>query len=87
MKRLLANPQIRISEIAYEVGFNSLTHFNRMFRKMTGESPTAYREKLVENGVRGTPETATLRPRAAADSLFRWWRSKSAPNPSGKRCR
>jgi AraC-like DNA-binding protein/ligand-binding sensor protein len=43
-KKLLANPQLRISEIAYEVGFNSLTHFNRMFRKMTGESPTAYRE-------------------------------------------
>ncbi len=46
-KALLANPQLRISEIAYEVGFNSLTHFNRMFRKLTGESPTAYREALA----------------------------------------
>ncbi len=68
-KRLLANPQIRISEIAYEVGFNSLTHFNRMFRRMTGESPTAYREKLVENGVSGTPEAATLRPGAAGSRV------------------
>lgn len=44
-KRLLANPQKRISEIAYEVGFQSLTHFNRIFRKVTGQSPTEYREK------------------------------------------
>jgi len=29
------------------VGFNSLTHFNRMFRKLTGESPTAFREALA----------------------------------------
>jgi AraC-like DNA-binding protein/ligand-binding sensor protein len=49
-KKMLANPQLRISEIAYEVGFNSLTHFNRMFRKMTGESPTAYRDALVGAG-------------------------------------
>ena len=46
-KKLLANPQLRISEIAYEVGFNSLTHFNRMFRKLSGESPTAFREALT----------------------------------------
>ena len=43
-KTLLLNPHLRISEIAYEVGFQSLTHFNRMFRKIVGESPTAYRE-------------------------------------------
>lgn len=44
-KELLHNPQVRISEIAYEVGFQSLTHFNRVFRAMVGESPTAFREK------------------------------------------
>ena len=46
-KQQLANPQLRLSEIAYEVGFNSLTHFNRMFRKLTGESPTVYRERIL----------------------------------------
>ncbi|MBI3879936.1 MAG: PocR ligand-binding domain-containing protein [Verrucomicrobia bacterium] len=45
-KNLLLNPNLRISEIAYEVGFQSLTHFNRIFRKLTGQSPTDYREKL-----------------------------------------
>ena len=45
-KNLLLNPHLRVSEIAYTVGFQSLTHFNRMFRKLTGESPTDFREKL-----------------------------------------
>ncbi|MEO6785795.1 MAG: helix-turn-helix domain-containing protein [Chthoniobacteraceae bacterium] len=46
-KELLANPSLRISEIAYEVGFQSLTHFNRIFRKMEGQAPTAYRESIA----------------------------------------
>jgi YesN/AraC family two-component response regulator len=44
-KDLLQNPQARISEIAYEVGFQSLTHFNRVFRSLAGDSPTNFREK------------------------------------------
>lgn len=45
-KNLLLNPHARISEVAYAVGFQSLTHFNRVFRKLAGQSPTAYRAKL-----------------------------------------
>jgi YesN/AraC family two-component response regulator len=44
---LLANPNMRVSEIAYEVGFQSLTHFNRVFRKVIGEAPTTYRHKAA----------------------------------------
>jgi AraC-like DNA-binding protein len=46
-KNLLLNPNLRISEIAYEVGFQSLTHFNRVFKKIMGQSPTEYRLHLV----------------------------------------
>jgi AraC-like DNA-binding protein/ligand-binding sensor protein len=46
-KNLLLNPHLRVSEIAYAVGFQSLTHFNRVFRELTGESPTDFREKLA----------------------------------------
>jgi AraC-like DNA-binding protein/ligand-binding sensor protein len=46
-KNLLLNPNLRISEIAYEVGFRSLTHFNRVFRHIVGESPTTYRQQLA----------------------------------------
>lgn len=45
-KNLLLNPNLRISEIAYQVGFQSLTHFNRVFKKIVGEAPTEYRAKL-----------------------------------------
>lgn len=45
-KNLLLNPNARISEVAYEAGFQSLTHFNRVFRKVVGESPTEFRERL-----------------------------------------
>ncbi len=45
-KNLLLNPNLRISEIAFSVGFQSLTHFNRVFKKVLGESPTEYRNRL-----------------------------------------
>jgi AraC-like DNA-binding protein len=45
-KTLLLDPNKRVSEVAYEAGFGSLTHFNRVFRKVAGKSPTDYRESL-----------------------------------------
>jgi AraC-like DNA-binding protein len=45
-KKLLLNPNLRVSEIAYEVGFQSLTHFNRVFKRVLHESPTEYRSRL-----------------------------------------
>jgi AraC-like DNA-binding protein len=42
-KVLLHNHSLRISEIAYEVGFQTITHFNRIFRKLVGRSPTEFR--------------------------------------------
>jgi len=49
-KNLLLNPNLRISEIAFEVGFQSLTHFNRVFKKITGHSPSEYRALLPHPG-------------------------------------
>ncbi|MEO6034554.1 MAG: helix-turn-helix domain-containing protein [Verrucomicrobiota bacterium] len=46
-KNLLLNPHARVSEVAYEVGFQSLTHFNRVFKKIAGQSPTKYRSRLA----------------------------------------
>lgn len=45
-RQLLVNPNLRVSEVAYEAGFQSLTHFNRMFHRVLGESPTAFRAAL-----------------------------------------
>jgi AraC-like DNA-binding protein/ligand-binding sensor protein len=49
-KRLLTNPHLRVSEVAFEVGFQSLTHFNRVFQKILGQSPTEYRRKIQNRG-------------------------------------
>ena len=45
-RELLVNPNARVSEVAFEVGFQSLTHFNRVFRRLLGESPSEYRAAL-----------------------------------------
>jgi AraC-like DNA-binding protein/ligand-binding sensor protein len=42
-KNLLLNPNVRVSEVAYDCGFISLTHFNRIFKRVVGKSPTDYR--------------------------------------------
>ncbi len=46
VKNLLLNPHKRVSEAAYEAGFQSLSQFNRVFRRIAGESPTVYRDRL-----------------------------------------
>jgi AraC-like DNA-binding protein len=42
-RRLLADPSKRITEVAYASGFQSIPHFNRVFRKYAGTTPTASR--------------------------------------------
>lgn len=46
-RKLLGKPGKNISEIAYEVGFNNLTHFNRVFRKIAGCPPSEYRARIA----------------------------------------
>lgn len=44
------NARLPILSIALDVGFNSLAPFNRAFRIIVGETPTKYREKLLNSG-------------------------------------
>lgn len=46
-KRLLQDPSIPIQVLAFEVGFNSLASFNRVFREVTGDTPSHYRALLL----------------------------------------
>jgi len=41
--QLLHDVDLRISEIAFAVGFQSLSQFNRVFKKLAGKSPTEFR--------------------------------------------
>ncbi len=47
-KRELLKPEARISEIAFLVGYQSLSQFNRSFARITGVSPTLYRREQLE---------------------------------------
>jgi YesN/AraC family two-component response regulator len=40
---LLQNTTLRVTEIAFAAGFQSLSQFNRVFKKLSGKSPSAYR--------------------------------------------
>lgn len=45
--KLMFDVSYNISQICYESGFNSLTNFNRQFRKVTNMSPIAYRSHVL----------------------------------------
>jgi len=44
--QLLFNRNRRIGEIAYGVGFQSLSQFNRLFKRAFGQSPRQFRDRL-----------------------------------------
>ena len=51
----LLNPNLRVSEIAYDVGFQSLTQFNRIFKRVFGQSPSEFRARLSSRKRAGKP--------------------------------
>jgi signal transduction histidine kinase/DNA-binding response OmpR family regulator/streptogramin lyase len=46
--QLLADKQLTITEIAYDVGFNDVKHFRTVFQKQFGCTPSEHREKIVK---------------------------------------
>lgn len=44
-KRELLKPEVRVSEIAFRIGYQSLSQFNRSFARFTGNSPTNFRRE------------------------------------------
>ncbi|MFC6229104.1 helix-turn-helix domain-containing protein [Paenibacillus allorhizosphaerae] len=48
-KRLLREvPDVSISDIAYMIGFPSSSHFSRHFKLLTEETPSVYRQKMID---------------------------------------
>jgi AraC family transcriptional regulator len=48
-RRMLADSESPIAEIALSAGFANQSHFTRAFRKMTGMTPAAYRALIADN--------------------------------------
>jgi AraC-like DNA-binding protein len=44
---LLHDFGLRVSEVAFAVGFQSLSQFNRVFKRLAGTSPTQYRVEIA----------------------------------------
>jgi AraC-like DNA-binding protein len=46
--KLLAENTTSITDICYESGFNSFSHFNKLFKIFTGKSPLKYRNEMKQ---------------------------------------
>ncbi len=44
-QRMLTDPSIPVQVVAFEVGFNSLASFNRVFKEITGQTPSGFRQE------------------------------------------
>ena len=44
--RLLLTTKMSVAEIGYSCGFNTLSHFNRLFREAKGRTPSDFRERF-----------------------------------------
>jgi len=43
-QNMLLNTNYTVTEIAVQTGYNNVTYFNRIFKKIKGVTPTAYRK-------------------------------------------
>ena len=44
--RMLLNTKLSVSEVGFSCGFNTLSHFNRLFRESKGCTPSEFRERF-----------------------------------------
>jgi transcriptional regulator GlxA family with amidase domain len=44
--KLLMDADLSIMEVAFDSGFNNISHFNKQFRKIMGLSPSEYRKRF-----------------------------------------
>lgn len=44
--KLLAETTMSIADVSMECGFNNFSHFNKLFKKFTGKSPSRYRSEI-----------------------------------------
>jgi len=47
-KRQLLDGDVSVTTLAFQLGFGSLQHFGRVFKEVTGTTPTAYRHTNIE---------------------------------------
>ena len=60
----LAETDLPVSMIAFEVGLSNLANFNRQFRRVRGMTPSLYRKSFQQRGVQeiSSMEELSARP-------------------------
>lgn len=43
------NPTVRVSDVMTEIGFNTHSHFSKLFKTQFGLTPKEFREKLIHS--------------------------------------
>lgn len=64
-KQLLENEELLISDVSYKAGFLNGSHFTRVFKKMVGMPPNAYRKAREQSVKPERPEVQKLSPATA----------------------
>ena len=49
--KLLIDNKLTISQICFETGFNNFNHFNKLFKRITGYTPSQYQQQYVDSSV------------------------------------
>jgi AraC-like DNA-binding protein len=58
-KVLLAAGHLSITEVAQDVGFGDLPRFDKMFKRYTGFTPSAYRSSTLRGAATTSKDSAT----------------------------
>lgn len=51
-KSMMENPRINIKDISLACGYTDSNYFSRVFKRITGQTPTEYRLEIMENALR-----------------------------------
>lgn len=51
-KEMMQNPAVFIREIAQRLHYKSVAHFSAQFKKVTGVTPSQYKEQLLQKNIR-----------------------------------
>ncbi|NNL15327.1 MAG: helix-turn-helix transcriptional regulator, partial [Flavobacteriaceae bacterium] len=46
--KLLSESKMSITDVCYECGFNNFSHFNKLFKEITGKSASKYRSEMKQ---------------------------------------
>jgi len=49
VKELLVYDEKSLSEIAYETGYSSVAHLSAQFKKVTGQTPSAFKQSGIHH--------------------------------------